>query len=52
MGYGYAQNRAAAAPPDPTHVSFVLPSDMKWEGNPGSGQADVNLIGDPAKPGL
>lgn len=52
IGYGYAQNRAPAAPPDPTHVSFVLPKDMKWEGNPSGGQVHVNLVGDPAKPGL
>jgi hypothetical protein len=52
IGYGYAQNRASAAPPDPTHISFVLAKDMKWEGDPSSGQVHVNLIGDPAKPGL
>jgi quercetin dioxygenase-like cupin family protein len=51
MGYGYAQNRAPA-PPDPTHVSFVLAKDMKWEGDPAGGQVHVNLVGDPAKPGL
>lgn len=50
VGYGYAQVRAAAAPPDPTHVTFVLPSDMKWEGT--GGQRHVNLVGDPAEPGL
>lgn len=48
VGYNFAQNRAA--PPDPTHVSFVLAQDMKWEGE--GGQRHVNLIGDPAKPGL
>jgi hypothetical protein len=50
VGYGYAQT--SAAPPDPTHISFVLPKDMKWEGNPTSGQVHVDLVGDPAKPGL
>lgn len=48
-GYSYAQS-AARAKPDPTHVEFVLPSDMQWEGT--GGQRHVNLIGDPAKPGL
>ena len=50
-GYVYGQ-KAASAPPDPTHISFVLPKDMKWEGNPTSGQVHVDLVGDPAKPGL
>ena len=49
IGYGYAQNRAPAVP-DPTHVSFMLAKDMKWEGT--GGQQHVNLVGDPAKPGL
>ena len=45
IGYGYAQNRAPAVP-DPTHVSFMLAKDMKWEGT--GGQQHVNLVGDPA----
>ncbi len=47
-----AQNSPPAAPPrpDPTHVEFLLPADMKWEGT--GGQQHVNLIGDPARPGL
>jgi len=49
-GYGFAQSRAAAPTPDPTHVSFLLSHDMKWEGT--GGQRHVNLVGDPAKPGL
>jgi len=49
VGHSYAQT---GTPPDRTHVSFILPQDMKWEGNPGSGQVHVNLVGDPAEPGL
>ena len=51
-GYVYGQSRALSAPPDPTHISFVLAKDMKWEGDPAGGQVHVNLIGDPVKPGL
>lgn len=51
FGFVYAQERLPPRP-DPTHVSFMLPSDMKWEGNPGAGQEHVNLVGDPAQPGL
>src|SRR4029453_16342067 len=43
-----AQNNPA--PPDPTHVGFIVAADMKWEGT--GGQRHVNLVGDPAKPGL
>ena len=45
---GSAQD--AAALPDPSHVVFVTPESMKWEGE--GGQRHVNLLGDPAKPGL
>ena len=37
-------------PPDPSHVAFIAPKDMKWEGT--GGQRHVNLVGDPTKPGL
>jgi hypothetical protein len=37
-------------PPDPSHVVFLAPDKMKWEGE--GGQRHVNLVGDPAKPGL
>jgi quercetin dioxygenase-like cupin family protein len=49
LGYVYAQERLPPRP-DPTHVEFVLPSDMKWEGS--ASQEHVNLVGDPAQPGL
>ena len=37
-------------PPDPSHVVFLAPDKMKWEGE--GGQRHVNLLGDPSKPGL
>ena len=48
------QGSAQESPPvpDPTHITFILPKDLKWEGNPDSGQVHVNFVGDPAKPGL
>jgi quercetin dioxygenase-like cupin family protein len=48
IGYGSAQTNPAR--PDPTHVEFILAKDMNWEGT--GGQRHVNLVGDPAKPGL
>jgi hypothetical protein len=45
---GSAQDTAPL--PDPSHVVFVTPESMKWEGE--GGQRHVNLLGDPAKPGL
>jgi hypothetical protein len=40
---GSAQD--AAPLPDPSHVVFVAPDTMKWEGE--GGQRHVNLLGDP-----
>ena len=37
-------------PPDASHVVFLAPDKMKWEGE--GGQRHVNLVGDPSKPGL
>jgi quercetin dioxygenase-like cupin family protein len=36
--------------PDPTHVPFVLPKDIKWNGTYGVQQTAI-LYGDPSKPG-
>jgi len=41
-----------AAPPDPTHITFTHLSDFKWEGDPNGSQQHINVVGDPAKPGL
>ena len=53
----HAQNAKAtitdpAGPsPDPTHIPFVLPKDIKWTGQEGRQQQGL-LFGDPNKPGL
>ena len=39
-------------PPDPTHIPFTVPKDIKWEGDPAKGQQTARLFGDPSKPGL
>ncbi len=36
--------------PDPTHIPFVLPENIPWEGQPGREQ-HYNVMGDPSKPG-
>ena len=38
------------APPDPGHVPFVLPKDIKWIGTPGK-QETAFLYGNPDKAG-
>lgn len=45
---GHAQ--AQSAPPDPSHITFTPPKDVKWKVSDGSEQAVI--FGDPAKPGL
>ena len=45
---GSAQN--APTLPDPSHVTFVAPDQIKWTGE--GGQRKMNLVGDPSKPGL
>ena len=37
--------------PDPSHIPFVPPSKIKWEGNP-QGEQHFALFGDPNKPGI
>jgi hypothetical protein len=46
--HGSAQDGLAL--PDPSHVIFLAPEKMNWEGQ--GGQLHVNLVGDPSKPGL
>ena len=43
-------NDPAGPAPDPTHVPFVLPQDIKWTGNPARQQTAI-LYGDPNKEG-
>lgn len=37
--------------PDPGHIPFTPPENIKWEGNPNAEQ-HFTLFGDPSKPGL
>ena len=37
--------------PDPAHIPFIPPENIKWEGNP-NGEQHFTLFGDPSKPGL
>ena len=37
--------------PDPSHIPFLPPDKIKWEGDP-KGEQHVVLFGDPTKPGL
>jgi hypothetical protein len=41
---------AQGPPPDPTHIPFTLPADIKWTG-PHGGEYTAILFGDPSKPG-
>ena len=43
-------NDPPGATPDPTHVPFVLPKDIKWTGDPNR-QLTAVLYGDPSKEG-
>ena len=43
-------NDPPGATPDPTHVPFVLPQDIKWTGDPNR-QLTAILYGDPSKEG-
>jgi quercetin dioxygenase-like cupin family protein len=38
--------------PDPTHIPFTLPKDIKWAVDPEFGQDYVYLVGNASKPGL
>lgn len=37
--------------PDPAHIPFFHPEDIKWEGDPTRGSQSFRLFGDPSKPG-
>ncbi len=39
------------AKPDPTHIPFVLPQDIKWHASANVGEDQAPLFGDPSKPG-
>jgi hypothetical protein len=49
-----AQSGSMAVPPlpDPSHIPFTLPKDIKWEGDPTRGELHAILFGDPSKPGM
>lgn len=42
---------AAGPAPDPTHIPFTLPQDIKWEGDPARGEQQFKIFGDPSKAG-
>jgi hypothetical protein len=46
-GIAHAQESA----PDPTHIPFTLPADIKWTGNADSGTTQAKLFGDASQPG-
>jgi quercetin dioxygenase-like cupin family protein len=48
-----ASTLAQAQPvkPDPSHIPFKLPKDIKWTIDPNFGEENANLVGDPSKPG-
>lgn len=37
--------------PDPAHITFQLPKDIKWTVDPAFGEDVALLVGDPSKPG-
>ena len=37
--------------PDPSHIPFVVPDNIQWEGSAARGQQQFKIFGDPAKPG-
>jgi hypothetical protein len=43
---------STSPPPDPSHIAFTLPKDIKWEGSPRDGFYQAKLFGDPDKVGL
>ena len=43
---------STSRPPDPTHIAFTLPRDIKWEGSPNEGFYQATLFGNPDKSGL
>jgi hypothetical protein len=51
IGSAEARSPAKPAEIDSADVTYKLPSQLDWTGNPGVSQAAV-LFGDPSKPGL
>lgn len=55
---GVALAQDAYTPPDPSHIPFTLPKNIKWVGHPckkepcGWGDYTFNVFGDPSKPGM
>ena len=47
-----SQAQAQSVKPDPTHIPFALPKDIKWTMDSSFGEDIAVLAGDPAKPGL
>jgi hypothetical protein len=48
---GASAGAGLAEPPDPRVLSFTLPDQVVWKGDPSKGPQTVNLWGDPDKPG-
>ena len=46
-----AAGTAAVAEPDPAVLSFKLPAQVEWKGDPVKGPLTYTLWGDPTKPG-
>jgi hypothetical protein len=47
-----SQAKDQSVKPDPTHIPFALPDDIKWTVDPNFGEDIAVVAGDPAKPGL
>ncbi len=47
-----SQAQTQSVKPDPTHIPFALPKDIKWTVDQSFGEEVAVLAGDPAKPGL
>ena len=43
-------NDPSGPPPDPGHIPFTLPKDIKWTGTPGRSESAI-LYGNPSQPG-
>ena len=50
--HGQAQAAETAVMPDPTHIPFVLPKDIKWKIDTNFGEEEAPLFGDVSKPGV
>ena len=52
LANGQAQAADTAIKPDPSHIPFVLPKDIKWKVDTAFGEDEAPLFGDVSKPGL